>query len=34
MPAFTHAVADLLRELALLEERVRLAIKDKQEGIE
>ncbi|KAJ8776939.1 hypothetical protein J1605_014957 [Eschrichtius robustus] len=24
----------LLRELALLEERVRLAIKDKQEGIE
>ncbi|KAM9321319.1 DNA-directed RNA polymerase II subunit RPB11 isoform 2-T2 [Gastrophryne carolinensis] len=32
--AFTNAVTDLISELSLLEERFRVAIKDKQEGIE
>ncbi|XP_020377803.1 DNA-directed RNA polymerase II subunit RPB11-a [Chiloscyllium punctatum] len=32
--AFTNAITDLISELSLLEERFRVAIKDKQEGIE
>ncbi|XP_006890815.1 PREDICTED: DNA-directed RNA polymerase II subunit RPB11-like [Elephantulus edwardii] len=32
--AFTNAITDLISELSLLEECFRVAIKDKQEGIE
>ena len=32
--AFTNAITDLISELSLLEERFRVSIKDKQEGIE
>ncbi|XP_026717662.1 DNA-directed RNA polymerase II subunit RPB11-a, partial [Athene cunicularia] len=32
--AFTNAITDLISELSLLEERFRVAIKDKQEGVE
>ncbi|KAM7331821.1 DNA-directed RNA polymerase II subunit RPB11-a [Alexandromys fortis] len=32
--AFTNAITDLISELSLLEERFRVAIRDKQEGIE
>lgn len=32
--AFTNAITDLISELSLLEERFRVAIKEKQEGIE
>lgn len=32
--AFTNAITDLISELSLLEERFRVTIKDKQEGIE
>ncbi|XP_048374504.1 DNA-directed RNA polymerase II subunit RPB11-a [Sphaerodactylus townsendi] len=32
--AFTNAITDLISELSLLEERFRVAIKDRQEGIE
>ena len=32
--AFTNAIAALTTELSLLEERFRVAVKDKQEGIE
>jgi len=32
--AFAHAITDLISEVSLLEERFKVAIRDKQQGIE